>query len=88
MKNSKDRKVESKNYGVKKNIKSKKKNIRPITVINYAFLVSLVLSIIFGAQTNMNFLIPFTIVLIITIVCMGIILINAIYTKIRKKFKK
>jgi len=68
--------------------KTGKKNIKPIVVIDYIFLVSLVLSVIFGMQTNGAFMIPFTIVLVITIICMCIILINAIYSKIRKIFGK
>ncbi len=72
----------------KKGKTRKKKNIKIITVIDYMFLISLTLSVIFGIQTNGVFLLPFTITLVITIVCMCIILINAIYGKIKKKFRK
>ena len=72
----------------KKGKTGKKKNIKIITVIDYVFLISLALSVIFGIQTNGIFLLPFTITLVITIVCMCIILINAIYSKIKKKFRK
>lgn len=65
-----------------------KKNIKPMMIVNYTFLASLVLSIIFGFQTNMNFFIPFVIVLVITIVCMGIILVNAVYSKIKKMMNR
>lgn len=66
----------------------KNKKLKPIIIVDYAFLISLVLSIIFGMQTNSAFLLPFTITLVITIVSMCIILINAIYTKIKKMFRK
>lgn len=68
--------------------KEKGKRIQKIIVIDYTFLVSLVLTVIFGVQTNGTFLLPFTITLVITIVCMCIILINSIYNIIRKKYKK
>ena len=71
--------------GAKYKVSNKK--VRPIIVIDNIFLVSLVLSVIFGLQTNPKFLVPFTIVLIITIICMGIILVNAIYKKIKSKIK-
>lgn len=75
---------------VKKIVKSKKskRNIKPIQIVDYTFLISLVLTIIFGFQTNMFFFIPFVIVLVITIVCMGIILVNAVYGKIKKIMNK
>ena len=72
----------------KKGKTGKKKNIKIITVVDYVFLISLALSVIFGIQTNGVFLLPFTITLVITIVCMCIILINAIYSRIKKKFRK
>lgn len=65
-----------------------KKNLNVITVIDYAFLISLALCIIFGIQTNTAFMWPFAITLLITVVCMMTILINAIYVKIFKKIKK
>lgn len=69
--------------------KSKKaKKLRFITVVDYTFLISLALSIIFGIQTNAAFMWPFTIMLLITVICMMIILINAVYVKIFKKIKK
>jgi len=78
-----------KNVNSKKKTKKTKKNISYITIVDYVFLVSLVLSIIFGIQTNTAiFFWPFTIVLLITIICMCIILVNAIYSKIKKKFNK
>lgn len=70
------------------NKKAKKKNIKPIIMVDYIFLGSLVLTIIFGMQTNGVFFIPFTITLGVTIICMCIILVNAIYNKIKKMFKK
>lgn len=72
----------------KKIKQGRKKNIKPIIIVDYIFLISLVLSIIFGMQTNGVFFIPFTISLVITIVCMSIILINSINNKIKKMFKK
>ena len=73
---------------VAQHVVNKKKKLKPIIIVDYTFLISLVLSIIFGMQTNGAFLLPFTITLVVTIVCMCIILINAVYTKIRKKFRK
>ena len=73
---------------INRSTKVKKKKVKPMLIVDYTFLLSLVLSIIFGLQTNMNFFIPFVIVLVITIVCMGIILVNAIYSKIKKKMNK
>ena len=66
----------------------KKKNIKPIVVVDYVFLAALVLSVIFGMQTNGIFFVPFTITLIVTVICMCIILIHAVYNKISKKFRK
>jgi len=74
---------------VNKKIKvSKKKKLKPIIIVDYVFLIALALSIIFGVQTNSTFLLPFTITLVITIVSMCIILINAVYIKIKKMFRK
>lgn len=73
---------------VKGKTKTKKMKIKPIIIVDYTFLVSLVFSIIFGMQTNPLFLLPFTITLVFTLVSMGIILVNAIYTKIKTKFSK
>lgn len=67
---------------------NKKIKVKPIIIVDWTFLVSLVLSIIFGMQTNSAFLLPFTITLVITLVCMGIILVNSIYSKIKKRFSK
>lgn len=99
MKNSKvvDKKVVSNKGKVKQSVrrnisklnKSKKtKKIRFISIVDYTFLISLVLSVIFGIQTDGAFMWPFTIMLLITIICMMIILINAVYVKIFKKIKK
>ena len=66
----------------------KNKKMDVITIVDYTFLISLILSIIFGMQTNPGFLLPFTITLVITLVCMGIILVNSIYRKIKKKIMK
>ena len=94
-KNIKSRTQNRKNVRKKVDITSKKKVIKKeknkkdiITIIDYTFLISLVLSIIFGMQTNPAFLMPFIIVLVITLVCMGIILVNAIYMRITRKIKK
>lgn len=67
---------------------SKKKNIKPIIIIDYTFLISLILTIIFGMQTNGAFMLPFVITLAITIVCMCIILVNSIFSKIKKRMQK
>jgi len=67
---------------------SKKKNINSITIVDYVFLGALVFTIIFGMQTNGAFMTPFVITLAITVVCMCIILVNAIYSKIKKKIRK
>ena len=73
----------------KNKTRSKKMKIKPIIIVDYVFLVALALSVIFGVQTNTAiFFIPFTITLIVTLICMSIILINAIYSKIKKKFRK
>ena len=69
-----------------KKLKFKKTNI--ITIIDYTFLISLALSIMFGMQTNGAFFVPFTIALAATIICMCIIFINAISSLIKKKFGK
>lgn len=94
-KNIKSRTQNRKNVKKKVGTTSKKKVIKKgknrkeiITIIDYTFLISLVLSIIFGMQTNPAFLMPFIIVLVITLVCMGIILVNAVYSKIKKKISK
>jgi len=94
-KNIKSRTQNRKNIKKKVGTTSKKKVIKNaknkkdiITIIDYTFLISLVLSIIFGMQTNPAFLMPFIIVLVITLVCMGIILVNAVYSKIKKKISK
>lgn len=83
-------KKKAKNNG---NISNKKKNIKTkiniILIVDYIFLICLSLSIIFGIQTNTAvFFIPFTITLCITLISMCIILIHAIYSKIKKKFRK
>lgn len=93
VKRSVNTKSKSKSRTVKKEVNrkikiGKKKNIKLITIVDYTFLASLVLTVVFGMQTNTVFLWPFTIMLVITIVCMCIILINAIYSKIKKKFRK
>lgn len=69
-----------------KSKKSKKPSF--ISIVDYTFLISLALSIIFGIQTNAAFMWPFTIMLLITVICMMIILINAIYVRIFKKNKR
>lgn len=66
---------------------NKKSKVTFILVVDYMFLASLVFSVIFGIQTNSAFWWPFTIMLAITIICMIIILINAIYVRIFKKVK-
>lgn len=88
--NVKNKKLLSKTKTTNKVVKSKgnKKKIKPMIIVDYTFLISLVLSIIFGLQTNTNFLLPFIIVLVITLVCMGIILVNAVYSKIKKVIAK
>ena len=81
------------NRSVKRKPKAKSNkgsNKKPefITIVDYVFLGSLLFSVIFGIQTNTAFLWPFTIMLGITIICMMIIVINAIYSKVFKKIKK
>lgn len=71
----------------KQNKSKKSKKIKFISIIDYIFLISLALSVIFGIQTNAAFMWPFTIMLLITIICMMVILINAVYVKIFKKIK-
>ena len=63
-KNKKKKVGTTSNKKVIKNAKNKK---GIITIIDYTFLISLVLSIIFGMQTNPAFLMPFIIVLVITL---------------------
>lgn len=87
------KKVDSKISSEKKLVRKKKeagkkKNIKPMLIVDYTFLISLVLSIILGMQTNeVIFFWPFTIALSVTVVCMCIILINAMHSKIIKKIK-
>jgi len=85
--NNMNKKTANKEKGGDK-ISGEKKKLKPMTIVSYTFFISLMFSIIFGIQTNMNFFIPFVIVFIITIVCMGIILVNAIYSKIKKNMEK
>ena len=80
------------NKGKKNNLFKLTLNIKKmnfIKIVDYTFFVSLALTIIFGIQTNTTiFFVPFVVVLLITLVCMGIILVNAIYSKIKKIMKK
>lgn len=100
MKSSKtvNRKVVSNREKVKSNVKKnvsktnlnkskKSKNQSFISIVDYTFLISLALSVLFGIQTNAAFMWPFTIMLLITVICMMIILINAVYVRIFKKIK-
>ncbi len=92
-------KKKASNIKTKTNSKSKKVNLSKlksnvkkmnfIKTVDYTFFISLILTIIFGIQTNTTiFFIPFVVVLLITLVCMGIILVNAAYSKIKKIMKK
>ncbi len=71
----------------KKNNKKQKRKLRS-NILNYTFLISLPLTILFAIQTNKVFWIPFITALTITMTSMITILILAVIRKTRKRIEK